>query len=248
MIQRFLSCLLLIMAVTVACNDDSNKIKTFSGLADITGSPSLTAAKEKYNMVLMYSTDGGQTYADWPAVTKGQSYLATVVVRDGADLRVQPGSCFAVDWSESIPAPDNVTGTTATFTMAHDNALLAKITDSDYGPFDRTFWLGDFTGTEHGACCEGGKDANTFRPDPSNPNAVIMNNFWGDGVDAQMVFTPSTNANDQVVTIPAQTTSEGGIITASTGTYDECAQTISIPAIPYKLGTKTYTFGYTFKR
>jgi len=232
------------MAVTIACNDESDKIKTFSALADISGSPSLTAAKERYKMTVRYSTDGGQTYSDWPAVAKGQSYLAKVVASD--DAPIQPGSCYAVDWSASTPAPDNVTGTTAEFTMGHDNELVAKITDTDYGPFDRSFWLGDFTGDESGCCSS--KDDNVFRADPSNPNAVIMDNFWGDGVDAQLVFTPSTNKNDQVATIPAQTTSEGGVITASTGTYDQCAQTITFAAIPYTIGGKTYTFGYKIHR
>lgn len=234
------------MAVTIACNDDSDKIKTFSAQADITGSPVLTDAEEKYNMTVMYSVDGGQTFTDWPAVAKGQSYMAKVVIRDGSDYPVQPASCFAVDWSGSTPAPDNTTGTMAEFTMGHDNALIAKITDTDYGPFDRSYWLGDFSADESGCCTS--EDANTFRADPSNANAIIMDNFWGDGVDAQMVFTPSTNKNDQVVTIPAQTTSEGGSIAASTGTYDQCAQTITFAAIPYTIGGKTYTFGYAIHR
>jgi hypothetical protein len=248
MIQRFLSCLLIIMAVTIACNDDSDKIKTFSALADISGSPSLTDNDEKYNMVVMYSTDGGATFVDWPAVAKGQSYMAKVVNRDGGDLPIQPGSCYAVDWSTSVPAPDDVQGTMATFTMGHDNALVAKVTDTDYGPFDRSYWLGAFTGDEHGTCCEGGHDKQVFRIDPSNPNAIIMNNFWGDGVDAQIVFTPSTNKNDQVITIPAQTTDDPGTITAATGTYDQCSQTIEFEAIPYTVGGKTYTFGYSIHR
>src|ERR1041385_3564461 len=253
MIQRFLSCLLIIVAVTIACNDDSDKIKTFSGGADISGSPSLTAAKEKYNMVIVYSTDGGQTYLDWPAVAKGQSYLAKVVARDGGDQPIHPSSCYAVDWSASVPAPDNVTGTTAEFTMAHDNALVAKITDSDYGPFDRSFWLGAFTGDEHGTCCEGGHDKTVFSADPSDPNTIIMTNFWGDGdeVTAKLVFTPSTSKDNQVVTLPAQTTgADDGTIPAVTGTYDQCTQTIKFEAIPYhyNLNGKTYTFGYTIHR
>lgn len=234
------------MAVTIACNNDSDKIKTFSALADITGSPSLTAAKEKYNMTVMFSSDGGQTFTDWPAVAKGQTYLAKVVASDNAPI--QPGSCYAVDWSGSTPEPNTVTGTTAEFTMGHDNALLAKITDTDYGPFDRSFWLGDFRGDESG---DGNShDDLTFKADPSNPNAVIMSNFFGDGdaVTIQVVFTPSTSANNQVLTIPAQTTSEGGSVAATTGTYDQCSQTIKIASIKYTIGGGTADFGYSIHR
>jgi len=238
--------------VAVSCKDDepNEGIKSFNALADISGSPSLTAAKDKYNMVMMFSTDDGATFQEYPALSKGTQYWVKVVTRNGGDNPVQPGSCNAIDWSASTPAPDAVQGTMAQFTVARDNALIAKVSDTDYGPFDRSFWLGDIKGQETGACCGGGPpDALVFRADPSDPNAIIMSNFWGDGVDveAKMVFT-STGKDSQVITIPAQTTSEGGSIATSVGTFDQCSQTGVIVSIPYTVGGKTYTFGYQFHR
>jgi hypothetical protein len=246
--KSILSCVLIIVAI--ACKDDTEGlgIHTFNALTDITNAAPLVDGEEKYNMIVQYSTDEGATFVDWPAVKKGDQYWAKVVVRDGGDVELKTTKCYALDWSGSTPAPDNVNGNLAQFTMQKDNALLGKVTYTNYTPFDRSFWLGDFTGDEHGKCCEGGHDDNTFREDPSNQNAIIMDNFWGDGVDAQIIFTSSTNADTQVVTIPAQTTSEGGSIAASTGTYDQCTQTMTFAAIPYTIGGKTYTFGYDIHR
>ena len=107
-------------------------------------------------------------------------------------------------------------------------------------------WAGKWIGTEVGACCSG-DDANTMVQDLVDPNKFIMDNFWGDGVTAYVIFTPSTNLTDQIVTFPDQTTDDPGTIIKSVGTYDQCKQTFSIKT-SYKYGATTYTWVYNFVR
>ncbi|HMJ69910.1 MAG TPA: hypothetical protein VK508_13490 [Cyclobacteriaceae bacterium] len=247
MTQRIVSCLFILLACApfiTSCEDENEpEIKTFSALADVSESD---LVDEKYNMLVFYSTDGGATFVEHPLLKKGDTYKAKVVaVTDDGDIQVATGNCFAVDWSASNPLPTEVNTPVAEFVMQKDNALIAKITSTGYAPFDPSVWSGDWHGEEDGTCCSS-IDDNTLRQDTSNPNKFIMDNFWGDGVDAYIIFTPSTNAGTQVVTIPEQTTSEGGVA-SGTGTYDQCTVTFTI-ATTYKIGGGTYVFDYNFHR
>ena len=228
----------------VSCdNSDDDKVTKFTSNVDVTNSAYLEKA-DTYNMSLKFSTDGA-TFVDFPVVKVGETYKVKVFNVDaGADVTVQ--NCFDVDWSASTPAPVSVDASTgiAEFKMATTNELKATLGDH-YSPYNASSWVGDWGGDEVGACC-GGTDDNTIRQDTSNPNKFIMDNFWGDGVDAYIIFTPSTSLTDQVVTLPTQTTSEGGIA-SGTGTYEQCYGTFTI-ATSYKLGTKTYTWQYNFHR
>ncbi len=242
MMQRILSCLFLILAVTVSCKDDE-EIKTFNALVVVSDSK---LVDDKYAMVTLYSTDGGQTFVDYPVVKPGDTYLVKVVDRtaDG-DVPIVLGNCFAIDWSGSNPVPTDPNAAVAEFVMQNDNALLGKVTDLSYAPFDASLWTGTFIGDEDGDCCSS-HDTNVLRLDPSDPQKLIMDNFWGDGVDAYLVFAASTSKETQIVTIPEQTTSEGGIA-KGTGTYDQCTKTFSL-ATSYEFGGDTYVFDYHFHR
>lgn len=113
---------------------------------------------------------------------------------------------------------------------------------TDYCSYDADTWGGSWVGTE----VPGSVDANKLVQDPTDPNKYTMDNWWGDGVEAYLIFTPSTNPNTQVVTVPKQTTSEGGIA-QGTGTYNQCLGTFSINCT-YELDGSTYVFIYNFER
>lgn len=215
-------------ALIAACDDDDDKIKTFS--AQVDGTNSSIVGPDKYHAIVVYSTDGGSTYREFPTIKPGEAYKAKVVF-DGADFTGD--TCFKLDWSGSDPAPTgSANSEVADFVMQANSAL--KVVISDYAPFNAASWTGAWVATEDGACCSG-DDANTLRADPDDPNKIIMNNYWGDHVDVYMIFDPSTNALDQTVTIPEQETSEGGLA-YGTGTYDQCRGTFVIAA-SYEIDT-----------
>lgn len=113
---------------------------------------------------------------------------------------------------------------------------------TDYCQYDANSWGGKWIGTE----VPGSVDKNTLVQDASDPNKYVMNNWWGDGVDAFLIFSPSTDPNSQVVTVPKQTTSEGGIA-QGVGTYNQCLGTFTINCT-YEISGSTYVFVYNFER
>jgi hypothetical protein len=230
-------------ALITACDDDDDKIKTFS--AQVDASNSTIVAPDRYHAIVLYSTDGGTTYLEYPTIEPGQPYKAKVVF-DGADF--VGDTCFKLDWSGSDPAPTGSVDTeVADFVMQTNSAL--KVVIVDYVPYNAGAWTGEWIGTEDGACCSG-DDENTLTADPADPNKITMNNFWGGHVDVYMIFDPSTNATDQTVTIPEQTTSEGGLA-YGTGSYDQCRGTFVIAA-EYEIDTdedgeaEHYAWNYYF--
>jgi hypothetical protein len=226
--------------VSCSKNDD---LKQYFTSTDVSES-SLKA--DKANVIFMFSTDGGKTFVDFPQIGQGQSYQMKVVDRtsDG-DFEAIPANCLDVDWSASDPKPSgDLTTGIATFVMKQNNKIVAKVVNH-LAPYNASSWTGDWGGDEVGSCC-GGTDANTITQDGSDPNKFIMDNFWGDGVDAYIVFTPSTSLKDQIVTLPEQTTSEGGVAVGE-GTYDQCAGTFSINT-SYTIGGHTYQWVYNFHR
>jgi hypothetical protein len=262
MYNRILSYIIIIagsLSFLVSCSeDDDNEITHFTTKADVTNSyqysvfNSETSAVEKYHLVMLFSTDGGTTYAEYPAIKVGQNYKVKIVHRtsDG-DLPVSTSdACLKFDWSASNPAPTSATdGETAEFQMKSQNDIVAKI--SDYKPYNAASWLGVWYGDEVGAGV-GGTDKNTIRADATIPNKFIMNNYFADGVDVYFTLNPSTIATDQTLTIPEQTTSEGGVATG-TGSYDQCRGTFTVNTT-YKIdwgdgtGTHTYKWQYYFYR
>ncbi|HCW07975.1 MAG TPA: hypothetical protein DGG95_11500 [Cytophagales bacterium] len=114
-------------------------------------------------------------------------------------------------------------------------------------------WLGVWKGAEGtntqscGGNFNGSTDTNNITADGSVANRFHMDNFWGDGVDAYFDLNPATNYWFQTVSIPAQTTSEGGTISAGTGMFDQCTGTFYV-ACHYTIGGCTYNWTYHFSR
>ena len=239
MIQRILSCLLItIGAVITSCDDDDDKVKTFSAQVDATNA---SIGEDRYHALVLFSTDGGTTYVEYPQLKPGDSYKAKVVY---ADNEIGSDDCYVFDWAGSQPAPSGATNDdVADFVMEKNSAI--KVTVSDYKPYSQATWTGAWIGTEDGACCAG-DDSNGITQDPANPNKFTMDNFWGDHVDAFFIMAPSTNWFDQTVEMPEQETSEGGIASGS-GTYDQCRNTFTL-ATTYILDGDTLVFDYNFHR
>jgi hypothetical protein len=208
----------------VACKEnDDNRIQKFTSNVDVSNS---LLRDDKYSMTFLFSTDEGKTWVDYPILKPGQSYMVKVLDIKSGDV-VSTDDAFEFDWSKSNPAPvGDATAEIAKFTSSKENDVKVSIV-SHLCPYNASSWTGAWGGDEVGACC-GGTDANAIRQDATDPNKFIMDNFWGDGVDAYFILTPSTTSVfDQVLTMPKQTTSEGGIA-SGTGTYDQCAKTFTI--------------------
>jgi hypothetical protein len=157
------------------------------------------------------------------------------------------GNFYTLDWSLSNPPPNDAASETPEFTLQSPSAISVKVIDV-HCDYTASSWTGVWKGDEVGTCCTG-KDKNILTQDASNPNKLIMDNFWGDGVNAYIIFSPSTASTsywNQIVTLPDQTTSEGGKA-SGTGTYDQCRGTFTINTT-YVLGGKTYNFKYNFHR
>lgn len=127
-----------------------------------------------------------------------------------------------------------------------------------YCDYSELSWGGKWTGTEVGACCNS-DDVNNFTK--TAPHTWSMDNFWGYKeagapyvpITATVVFTPSTNLSNQIVTFPAQNVTDpnGGNgsekILNSPGTYDQCKGIFSIKTTYVFAGTN-YVWVYNFHR
>ncbi|HQQ98362.1 MAG TPA: hypothetical protein PLX35_13920 [Cyclobacteriaceae bacterium] len=120
-------------------------------------------------------------------------------------------------------------------------------------------WTGKWVGTEAGSCCSGDDVNNIVK---IAPNTFQMDDFWGykeagpgyTPVSAVVVFTPSTNLNNQIMTFPAQNVvdpNDGNDgkekILASPGTYDQC-KNIWSSKVTYVFGGTNYTWVYSFRK
>ena len=112
------------------------------------------------------------------------------------------------------------------------NATISSL----YGVFTRSirtlcsFSRANFTGTYSTNEPGYGNYDNTSVADGSDPNTIIINNFWDFGGTVKYVFNPATNA----VTVPTQDVVMGGttyVVAAGSaaGTYDACTYSFVVP-------------------
>ncbi len=246
----------LLFATCTKLETISVNTNIFGTAVDLSGS---TLSADQLTSVVYFSTDNGATFVQYPVLQNGQKFMARVFdtkLKGGAGLFLRNTIStkadsltgmpfFTMDWSGSVPAPTSG-GTTDTpeFTFNGANSITTKVTNT-YCAFNPSSWTGVWGGDEVGACC-GGTDKNNITQDSSNPNKFWMDNFWGDHVPAYIIFTPSTNFHDQVVTLPKQTTADPGVA-SGTGTYDQCSQTFTINTTYVAFGG-TYVWQYNFHR
>ncbi len=235
----------MIFTLLVACDDNDAKIKHYSAQVD---ADDASLKVDKYHLVTLFSLDSGKTFVDYPNVKTGQSYQMKVVHRtDDGDVDVVPSELgFHFDWSSSIPKPNGKTdGQIAEFTMQESNDIKVVIS-SHICSYNASNWAGAWDAEEVGTGV-GGVDKNTLTQDETDPDKYTMNNFFGDGVEAYFTFAPSPSKYwDQVVTLPKQTTSEGGVASGS-GIYDSCLGTFYIETA-YEIDGKTLKWQYIFTR
>ena len=87
MIKKIFS-LLVIAAGSVylaSCDNNEDVIKTFNSQVDPTGS---SVEDDKYDIITVYSTDGGVTYQEYPNIKKGDTYL-------GGSIGTNSGNTYA---------------------------------------------------------------------------------------------------------------------------------------------------------
>lgn len=235
----------MVFALLISCDNNDAEIKHYSAqvVAD-----DATLKTDKYKLITVFSTDNGTTFVDYPNLKKGQTYQVKVVHRtDDGDVDVKPSELgFHLDWSSSNPKPNGATdGQMAEFTMQESNDIVVVIA-SHVCSYNATDWAGAWGAKETGSGV-GGTDNNTLTQDETDPNKYTMDNFFGDEVEASITFASSPSKYwDQVVTLPKQTTSEGGVASGS-GYYDSCLGTFYID-VTYVIGGKTYSWNYSFTR
>lgn len=255
-ILNFSTILITSLALTGSCKKEDNGIPyTYSSQVIVATNSRLdnkpanssTTVADKYSIELLFSSDNGVTFSETPMLTPGKSYKVKLHHQNwGTDLT--KADSYDFDWSGSKPTPTgDATGETADFTLAGANNVVVKIRDK-YCTYDPAVFTGVWKGDEVGSCCSG-TDTNNITQDPSDHNKLIMDNFWGDGVDAYFILTPSTSSSqyyDQKIIMPTQTTSEGGVA-SGTGYYDICRSQFTI-ATTYVIGNKSYAWQYNFHK
>jgi hypothetical protein len=249
-IKSFIAMAMIALLLVTCTKSDTNGVY-FAANIDLKSS-SLPADADRASTNFYFSTDNGVTFTDAANLKVGQKYQVKVKANGCVSgcKYASPGefltkaSFYSLDWSLSDPKPNSATADAPEFTLQSANTLSVKIVDVLCN-YSAASWKGVWKGDEVGACC-GGMDLNNITQDPSNPNKFIMDNFWGDGVNAYILLSPSTTYWDQIVTLPSQTTSEGGKA-SGTGTYDQCRGTFTINTT-YVIGGKSYNWQYNFHR
>jgi hypothetical protein len=195
---------------------------------------------DMYQSGLIFSTDGGTTYSEFPTPFHNGQVIKLKVKDLTLGRTLSAANDFLVfDWSASTPQPDNAASDNPQFVYnGAGSNFIVKISNA-HCPFDHTVFSGLWTGDEgtieldsSGVKLKSGagtKDAIGFNPSTSNPNQITMYNILGNGNTENVVatFNQSTSAYDQTITIPVQVTA-GGYTVAGSGSYDECRQTASI--------------------
>jgi hypothetical protein len=253
MVQRILSCLVIAgAAVIVSCkDDDGDKIKQFSAQVEATNS---SMYEDKYNTLVVFSTDGGKTWVDYPMLKPGDAYKAKVIYRPASGFGEQDltggDACYVIDWSQSTPGATGATNADmADFVMTSNSALIVNV--SDFKAYNASSWAGKWYGVEDGTIKF--TDVNAFAQDPANPNKFILDNYWGIGDEVAIVFNPATTWGAQTVTFPKQVSSLGMSV-EGTGRYDQCRGIIDIDSRyigeldPGHNGIDTVDFNYHFQR
>jgi hypothetical protein len=275
-IINFLMVLVGCGAITGSCKkEDSGVPFTYTSQVVVGSNGSLdnkpanpnTTNQDKYSIVLMFSTDDGASYTEYPKVSPGQKYKVKLhqgvfdqdLITDIDKKIYSPNNAFDFDWSGSKPKPNgSATDNVAEFTLGGNNFTHVNVTDhhcdTNLTEFaDGSGWDGEegtvvknVSGTKSNIA--GSSDISKFTVDPSNANRLWISNFFGDGaaVQAYLDFTTSTSYVDQIVTIPQQTTSEGGSLVGS-GTYDQCRQKLVLN-VAYSFGSTTYSWTYNFTK
>ena len=214
----------------MTCTKDKDKVfSTLTSHVDLTES---TLAADQASTALVFSTDGGTTYQNFANIKAGEKFKVQILDRNlGHNLKAN--DFYAFDWSASNPKPNDAASDSPEFTMSSgDNKLLVSVLDA-HCPFVPS----DFTGTWDseevpvpGGCNCSSTETQHIIQDSANPNKLIMDNFFGDGVGnatVYMIFSVSTTAKDQTIEVPEQVTEEGGTATG-TGTYDQCRGTFTL--------------------
>lgn len=220
---------------------------------DLTGA---SISADGTSVSLYFSTDNGATFTPTTVMHSGQQILVKVWDANynnaaGAFLTGAGSQFLQLDWSGSNPKPSSTTGGVATFTYTSDLKIAVKITDT-HCAYDLNTYLGGWY-VDEGSAIEvdssgvkltknlpkPGNYLAALSQDPSNPNKVWMANVRGLGLNAYMVFNPSTNYFDQTVSIPSQSIGSKGATFSGSGSYDQCRSALTLSVVYAYVDTVT---------
>jgi hypothetical protein len=234
MINKIFS-LLVVAAGSVyltSCDNNEDAIKTFNSLVDVSNT---SIEADKFDVVTVFSTDGGATFVDYPVIKKGETYMVKAVNHHtGLDLTTP--NCFDVDWSTSDPQPDNVSEGVATFTMGTNGSLVGKVTDY-VAPYDASAWVGTIIALEDYGSATWGPYEVVLTQDGTNPNRFHLDNFYDSGLPAFIDFDGAAGT----VKFPDGQSPGGKALTNSSGTFNQCAGSFEI-SLNYDGGDWLYHF------
>jgi len=232
------------------CNKstDFNPSASFGSGVDLTGS---TLKSDQNHTSIYYSTDNGVTFTAYPVLKVGQKFQVKVsddLLNKGAGLFLtnttaddKSAPFYSFDWSASTPAPSNATSDVAEFTYNGSNKILVKIIDM-HCPTDLSKYMGGWNVDEGttvevdsaGVKIKGptpGKYLVGLSQDTHDAAKIWMSNVMGQGLNAYMNFTASSNYWDQKVTMPSQPIGVHGGTIAGTGKYDQCRMQLSLDVV-----------------
>jgi hypothetical protein len=202
------------LLILASCEDKEDEIKTFSSLVDVSNS---SLVDHKHSMGLLFSTDGGETFVDYPVIKVGQSYKVKAVDL-GTHTDITVANCFDIDWSASDPKPVSpVTSDVAEFLMGESNNIRASVTDH-VTAYAAEGWVGTFTALEDYGSAHWGPYEVQFTQDVTIPNRFHLDNFYDSGLPAYIEFDGAAGT----VKFPDGQSPNGKPLTASSGTFNQC--------------------------
>ncbi len=203
------------LLILVSCDKGEDEIKTYSTFVDVSNS---SLSDHKYNMALRFSTDGGTTFVEYPAIKIGQSYTVKVLDLE-TEEEISAANCYDLDWSASDPKPvGETTSDMAQFVMQESNQIRATVSDH-VTPYEAASWAGTVTAVEdYGSSGTYGPYDVVLTQDPSNSNRFHLDNFYDSGLAAYIDF----DGSNFTVYFPDGQTPNGKPITNSSGTFNQC--------------------------
>ena len=207
---------------TFCSKDDDAGVQRFSGHVDV-GTSSLV--NEKYHVALLFSSDGGTTWTEYPKVKPGQQYKVKAAIRDGSEfIDLVSADFYEFDWSASLPAPKSgANEQIATFDMKDVNEIVVKVSDMVCA-YSASSCAGSFSALEDYGAAHYGPYTVSFVQNANNPNRFDFDNFYDSGYDAYIEFDPTTGT----VKFPDGQSPGGKAITKSSGTFDQCRGILTI--------------------
>lgn len=256
-IYSFLTLLVICITATSSCKNEEDDVFAFSTKLNavensklynyIKSYPSAVRGGSLSNsnplpyLSLIFSTDGGNTFVQYPILKVGQEYVVKLVLIDNSHHDNLPGievvvdeydgQCYEIDWSNSVPKPvsTNVANGTATFVLGDNNRVEANIEDL---PVNVADLAGDYTViNDVWEDYHPGDELTITQVDATH---IQIEGYPATQYDAEPLILTITNLNTGTVNVESQNNgsynSSGtqAVTTTGSGTVASCNGSISL--------------------